>query len=318
MLLPSFLIEKVIGTNITMVEVFSTNLSINIIADSWEKYGVWFSYLCTWEGPIWLLLTPPQMLGWRIPEGAVPVQRAVSPRRPRLAAQPGRRSLHARTADKPPICRGAGAQTPWKKCPGYGRRPGTQKQLPATQREPFSLGFLEGAGRLLFPLCGPASVSALMPPGFAVPARNFIAVMTWCFAVSPQGAGTVHIPAAAAATFPSLPRSAARPGAPGPQPPCPNPDRPPAAAHEHVRSHAACSSGTAGTHSLFFGSGRDTQPAAVRKWRPAHRGSQHGPPVCWAASTDSGNAVRALRSSVSCTLCSIYYLSPVGTLNFLY
>lgn len=34
MLLLSFFIGKVIGTNITVVEVFSTNLSINAIADS--------------------------------------------------------------------------------------------------------------------------------------------------------------------------------------------------------------------------------------------------------------------------------------------
>lgn len=32
--LPTFPIEKVIGINITMVEVFSTNLSFNIIAGS--------------------------------------------------------------------------------------------------------------------------------------------------------------------------------------------------------------------------------------------------------------------------------------------
>lgn len=207
-----------------------------------------------------------------------------------------------------------------EKMPWDGRRPGPQKQLPATQREPFSLGFLEGAGlacrisptplsRPPFPLCGPASLSSLMPPGFAVPARNFIAVRTWCFAVSPHGAGTLHTPAAATATFPSLPRPAARPGATGPQPPCPSPDRPPArgsAATQPVlleqQGHAACSSAAAGdTQPAVLGNG--AQRTAVRS---AARPSAEPP-----ALTAPGSAVKpsAPCALLALALCALFIMS---------
>lgn len=163
---------------------------------------------------------------------------ALPPGNLRLAADQGRESFHDRTADNSlPTCR-------WGTCPdardiGLWSSLATGKQLTnCDPTRPIFFGLLGGGGgspvgsarppshvRLL--LCGSPSL-----PGFAVPARRFIAVTTQCSAVSPQRGGTV-----CAQPPPCSPRcpaaAAARPAAPSPQSPqlpCPDPDGPPAAA----------------------------------------------------------------------------------------
>lgn len=144
---------------------------------------------------------------------------------------------------------------------GRGRRLGTQTPLTAAQREPLSLGFLEGPGARLWvssaalpgspsPLGGSASLSAPFVPGHS-------ACDDLRSAVSPHGAGSF-------CPQPQPPPRSSGPAAGPRQPPRPDPDRPPTAAPR------ACP----WPWQPVARSSRDTQPGAPWKSRSAATGAR--------------------------------------------
>lgn len=214
---------------------------------------------------------------------------------------------------------GADAQTPWKKCPGMGGGQAHKSSYLQHNGSHFlwvswrELGWPVGSARPLSPARLFLSAVLLPYPHSCRPVSPFPRATS-----SPWGPG--------ASLFPLTERELCT----HPQPP--RPRSPHCRGLQHGLGQPAPSRRAPALtgrppvapqpRSLFFGSGRGHTACRAGKWRPAHRGSQRGPPVCWAASADSaglcGKAVRALCSPGSCTLCSIYYVSPVGTLNFLY